>query len=63
MQKNEVEGDLVQLFSTAAEIQELLYAKEIKQYENDMNILRLHNVTFRHAMLCYKIFPKDSRHQ
>ena len=58
MQKNEVDGDLVELFSTAAEIQELLYAKEIKQ--NDMNILRLHNVTFRHAMLCNKIFPKDS---
>ena len=35
--KNVVDGDLVELFSTAAEIQELLYAKGIKQ--NDMNIL------------------------
>ena len=55
MQKNEVDDDLVELFSTAAEIQELLYAKEIKQNDTYYDFTMLPS-----GMQCYvtKYFQK-----
>lgn len=53
MQNGSESEYLTLLFTTACEIQEILYAKE--SHQNDVPILRLHNITFMHSMLCNKI--------
>ena len=45
---------LTEIFQTAVEINEILYAKAEKR--NRKQILRLHNVTFIHCMLCREVF-------
>lgn len=51
-----VNTKIMKLFETLVEIQEICYAREAKR--NDLTILRLYNLTFVHALLCYELFSQ-----
>ena len=54
LDKIDTESPLTDLFRTAVEIIEILYASSVKR--SKVQILRLHNVTFVHNMLCREHF-------
>ena len=54
LDKIDTESPLTDLFRTAVEINEILYASSDKR--SKVQILRLHNVTFVHNMLCRELF-------
>ena len=58
MQQYSTSQKVTTLFSTAAEIQEILYSREDKR--TDQSILRLYNLVFIHARLCNDLFPNKS---
>ena len=59
MQQHSTDDRLTMLFASAAEIQEIVYAREDRR--SDQSILRLHNLTFIHGKLCNQLFPKSDR--
>ena len=54
LKESNADKTIVEVFRTAAEINELLYANVTKR--SPESILRLHNVTYIHATLCIQIF-------
>ena len=59
MQQHSTDHKLTMLFASAAEIQEIVYAREDRK--SDQSILRLHNLTFIHGKLCNQLFPKSDK--
>lgn len=55
LEKIDTESPLTEHFRTAVEINEILYDSSDKR--SQVQILRLHNVTFVHNMLCRELFP------
>ena len=54
----DADTDLVHILRTGMEITELLYASADKR--SATTILRLHNISFQHGMLCAKVFNKPT---
>lgn len=52
--KVDAQHDITILFQTLVELSEILYSRE--QMRTPSNILRLHNTSFVHGMLCIKLF-------
>ena len=57
--KNDLTEDVRELLSTLVEICELAYSSSDKR--SSKSILRLFNITFKHAVLLTQLFPKEPK--
>ncbi len=55
----EADKTLIMIFQTAVELSDILYARP--EERNATNILRLHNISFIHGMLCIQVFGQPQK--